>query len=509
MVSQGPEWVERGRFVPRLMAICAVALVLRVVAVALVPTQPVSDYWSYLRRAENLLETGTYGVRAGRPDATWPPGYPIALAGALAVSGRSLLAAKGLNVLLGVAAVGFAGLAGRRLGGHRVGLAAAGIAAVVPRLVLMPCILASENLFLPLLMLWMLILAGSWQNPGLRRALAGGVVLGLATLARVAGYLLGFTWALAGLLARRPLRRVAAETLLVLAAQYAVMLPWALRNRESMDGFSFLTTSAGMTLYMGNNPHATGRWYRAEREFGEVARRHGESGRVTGFERDRLFRREALRWMREEPAAAAKLYARKLALVLRGETIAEMVATAEGEVPRHALPRGAPRTVVRALPEEHALRRDPRWLAWPSEIGYWLLSALELGGCALLVAWGWGRRARDRREHWRAAAAAFLGTAIYLVALGALFHGDPRFRWPASDVLIPVAGLCAVELARRAGVLGGQSSSRQVAAGEGVIPSAARVPSGAERRADPSLCSRRHTTGLPRRFEAGGCAGGL
>src|SRR5262245_34649571 len=130
------------RFLAWLLAICATALALRLAAVLLIPTQPVSDYWSYLRRAENLLDFGVYGVRPGRPDATWTPGYPIALAAALALTGRSLLGAKLLNVLLGVAGVALTGLCGRRLAGDRVGLAAAAIAAFLPRLVLLPCLLA-------------------------------------------------------------------------------------------------------------------------------------------------------------------------------------------------------------------------------------------------------------------------------------------------------------------------------------------------------------------------------
>ena len=414
----------------------------------LIPTQPVADYWSYLRRAENLLDLGVYGVRPGRPDATWMPGYPLALAAALALSGRSLLAAKLLNVVFGVVGVALAGLCGRRLAGERVGLAAAAIVAVLPRLVLLPCLLASENLFLPLLFLWLLILAGSWENPGLRGAVAGGMVVGFATLARAAGYLMGLVWPLAGLLAGRRLRRVAVETLVLLAAQHAVMLPWALRNRASMGGFSFLTTSAGMTLYMGNNPAATGRWYRAERELAEVTRR---TGRATGFERDRQARREALRWMRENPRAAAALYVRKLGWLFHGEEIAEALTVAKWDVPRHALPRDAPPRKLRALPRKHPLHRHPGWLARPVAAGYWLLTALEAAGCWVLARRAFGRASEPERERWRWMAGAFLGTALYLVALGALFHGDPRFRWPASDTLIPVAALLAARPAARGG----------------------------------------------------------
>src|SRR5437763_2320809 len=127
------------KFLPGLLALCALGLFLRLAAVVLVPTQQTTDYWSYYQRAVNLLDVGVYGVRPGTPNATWPPGYPLALAFALQLFGRGLLVAKVLNALLGTATVALAGLLGRRLGGERVGLATAAVAAVYPRLVLQSC----------------------------------------------------------------------------------------------------------------------------------------------------------------------------------------------------------------------------------------------------------------------------------------------------------------------------------------------------------------------------------
>src|SRR5262249_28718776 len=42
---------------------------------------------------------------------------------------------------------------------------------------------------------------------------------------------------------------LAAETLLLLLAQHAVLLPWALRNRETLGHFSFFTDAVGATLF--------------------------------------------------------------------------------------------------------------------------------------------------------------------------------------------------------------------------------------------------------------------
>ena len=435
---------ERGRkgFGAGLLGICALGLALRLGAFALVPTQPVSDYWSYLRRGVNLLDTATFGVRPGQPDATWTPGYPLVLAAALGVSGRTLAGAKIANALLGVAAVGLAGLVGRRLAGERVGLAAAAVVAVLPRLVVLPVLLASENLFLPLVLLWMLIGAAGWEreDPAWRRVAAGGVVVALATLARAAGYLLWLAWPLAGLAAGRRWRRVALETAVLIVVQHAMLLPWAVRNLHSMGSFSFLTTSAGMTLYSGNNPGATGRWQRVA-----AAAVPPGAGTLRGFARDRLYAHAALSWMRANPRRAIGLWLIKAGLMLRGEGIVYMAVFAEEDVPRHALPRGSAPLHLQALPAEHWLRRRPAALAVPVALGYWLLTALEIGGLVSLLRLA-SRGPGAERARWRAAAVAFGATALYFVALGACFHGDPRFRWPASDVLAPVAGLSLVSL---------------------------------------------------------------
>jgi len=438
-------------FLLKLVLVCALGFALRVSAIVLVPTQPVSDFWSYHRRAENLLDVGVYGVRPGRPDATWPPGYPLALAAALRRSGRSLFAAKLLNVSCGVLAVFLAGLLGRRLGGERAGLWTAGIAAVYPRLVLLPCLLASENLFLPLLFLFFLLLALSWSRPrtigGVGIAIAGGLVLGALALTRSAGYFLFFVWPLAGLLARKSWTKVAAETLVVLLAQHAAMLPWALRNHAVFGTFSFLTSSSGATLYMGNNPRATGEWYSVKADLQQLP---GLAGR-NWFERDRVFRQEAVRWMRENPGQAARLFAKKLGLMFHEEGIVDMTVNASQAVPAQALPPGAPPgQVVQALPDDHLLKRNPTALAvlrGTVAVGYWLLVVLEIGGALLLLA----RAIRTGEPVQRAAAGAFLGAALYIAAIGALFHGDPRYRWPANDVLIPVAGLALVKVVSREG----------------------------------------------------------
>jgi 4-amino-4-deoxy-L-arabinose transferase-like glycosyltransferase len=422
-------------FARRLAGIVAVGVLLRLLVVLAVPTVPESDFLSYHSRAVNLLDTGTYGVRPGVADATWPPLYPLSLALVYGLAGRALLAAKLWNVALAGLFVAGMGLLGRSVWGERVGLAAAAIAALYPRLLLLPVLLASENLFGVLLLGWFLAMARSWRSPRpVPHAVLGGVLLGLAALTRSAAYPLAPLWALAAGASGKRWRRAAAEGLLVLLVQHAVMVPWALRNQRALGGISFTTTAAGMSLFIGNNPNATGHWYDPVEDFRAVIRVHGRS---QGFERDRLYRRLALEWMRDHPGDALTLYGRKLAAMHADERYAVLLALG---------PESAPAGTPLPVPEAHPLRARYAGVAAAVDASYYLLVAAILAGLGLAL-----RDAlRSGRRRQRAALVALAGGAVALTLLGALFFGNARFRWPAHDLLLPFAAIAAVSLAERA-----------------------------------------------------------
>ena len=83
-----------------VLAVTLLALALRLAAVLTIPTQPVSDFWSLFTRAANLHDFGTYEAIPGRPDASFPPLYPILLSGSFAIPLDRLLTSKVLNAIL-------------------------------------------------------------------------------------------------------------------------------------------------------------------------------------------------------------------------------------------------------------------------------------------------------------------------------------------------------------------------------------------------------------------------
>lgn len=428
---------ERLRFQRTLLAIVLVGLAARLAVVTAIPTRPTSDSWSYLQRGLNLLHHGRYEPLPGAPDATYPPGYSLLLAAVAAAvpDEATVLGAKLASCLLACASIWLCGLLAERAFGARAGLLAAALLACYPRHVLQAAVLLSEHLFLPLLLLFVLALVSARDHPRpWRLALAAGVTAGLLTLVRPIGYLLPLAW-LWHLVGRRDARRrVVGELAVLVAVQHLVLLPWAARNLRSLGTFSFLSSAGGVDLFIGNNPHATGGWAEWRAALAEMEPAASRPG-LGCFEVDALARRAALRWMREQPAATLGMYARKLGLILaREDYLTTFALTGRGLWP----PFGG----ASALPEGHpALALAPAAQRL-MDVAYWLLLGLAAAACVLEVRREWRSGSRARWPGW-----LLLGGAAYFPLVAAVFLASSRFRWPAEELLVPVAACGLLALA--------------------------------------------------------------
>lgn len=400
-----------------------------------IPTQPVSDFRDYFQRAVSLRETGAYSPDPAVPDAAYPPAYPLFLLLALSFpSGTDpLLAAKIANCLLGAAAIVIGGHLGRALGGDRAGLAAAVVFALNPRSLLMTGFLASENLFSPLLLLFVCLAvraASAPPSPG--RTLGAGIVVGLLALTRSVAYGIGIVWALAGVAARRPPRRIAMELVVLLVVQHAVMLPWALRNRRELGGFTLLTSTGGIGLFAGNNPAATGDWYPWQADLERL--RPGVSA-GSPVEVDRAARAEAIEWIRANPGRAAALYLARLRLILVQDHLAADWAIFAEKVP-------PPEPGLSVLPGPHPLKGHRAAVTLLLRIAGLLLALAACGGLVVL------RKKRVARDAPVAAGlVAIVAAAAYLLFVSALFASNGRYRWPLEDLAVPLAAVLIARLA--------------------------------------------------------------
>ena len=158
---------------------------MRLVWVAIVRAQPVSDFLFYYRGAVNIAGGDGYSIR-DHATAFFPVGYPAFLGAIFKVAGTDIAVMKLANVALWVVAAVLAYLLGKQVGGSRAtGLVAGLIVALYPEYLVYSALGASENLMVPLLLATVVVLAGS--RPGsmsARRGAAVGALLGAAVLVR-------------------------------------------------------------------------------------------------------------------------------------------------------------------------------------------------------------------------------------------------------------------------------------------------------------------------------------
>lgn len=290
-----PRATGRGTWI----AVATVAIALRVAAAFLSDgrVSPGDPHW-YLVLARGFLAGHGLGViepyMGTRAVALFPPAYPLLLAGWGAVAGLSTASLLLLSSLLDVASAGVIVLIARQLGAARAGVAAAGLFLIWPA-VLLDAPLAQKESLVTLLAL---LLAYGWSvTSGRAREVA---LLGLASaalaLTQPGDALLGGLFAL---LQWRRLGTVQLARAGAMAAGVAAlaMLPWWWRNYHLLGAFVPLTSASGYSLWIGNNPAATGTWMpppAALYGLPELAFSHA-AGRI------------AFEWIAAHPAEAARL----------------------------------------------------------------------------------------------------------------------------------------------------------------------------------------------------------
>lgn len=193
------------------------------------------------------------GLAEGRgyDGAHWMPAWPAwmsiffrAHAGDLSI----MLA----SVALGVVTIAVTWAIAREVFGADAAWRAAGICALVPSLVLLPAVLVSENLALPLFAIATLALvrAARLHTPGSWVLFA--IAAAAATYVREACLALALAGIAVAFVVR--CRRACVAIAIVFGA---LLAPWVLRNR-AVTGHAVLTTSAATNLCIGLGEGATG-----------------------------------------------------------------------------------------------------------------------------------------------------------------------------------------------------------------------------------------------------------
>jgi 4-amino-4-deoxy-L-arabinose transferase-like glycosyltransferase len=187
------------------------------------------------------------------------PLYAYFLGLVYAVFGSGIETAMLANALLGALSCVLVVAVGRRLFDRRVALIASALIAADSTSIFFGGMLATANLVIPLVLLLVLAAQRAHESPSAVRWIGVGVMSGFCALAWQA--LLLFTpyllvWPVFS--GNASASRRASWAALVLAGMAVVILPVSVRNFAVADEFALVNTGGGISLYVGNHPHAKG-----------------------------------------------------------------------------------------------------------------------------------------------------------------------------------------------------------------------------------------------------------
>jgi hypothetical protein len=314
----------------------------------------------------------------------------------------------------------------------KTALVAASIAALSPRMILQNTLIASENLFIPLLLLWVLVCLKLFHQPTPLKGFLAGCLLGALTLVRSVANLLALPWLLAFLWSPANRRKVLKVAAALLIGQALLLLPWAVRNELVLGKPIFLTSTGGVNLFIGNNPSAGGSWYPWVADMQAIDPTFSERDIVT---QDELAGQAAEQWIARNPVAAAQLYLKKWGLIFTDDTFALDMAIFSRQL-------SPPWPASDVLTGDHPLKHARNMLEALFNGWYWVF--LALGACGLVLAPLW--QARDRAPISFSSHLFVAFCVLYFPAVSAVFLASTRFHWPSIDLLIPYAAFSLVQV---------------------------------------------------------------
>jgi len=426
------ELAQHKHFVPLCLL---VALLIRLSWVALVDTQPVSDFRWYYERGVDLATGRGYSMGPdaywpenlppaalpseaeypadGRPTAYWPVGYPAFLGLLFALFGPSLLAAKLANILLYLGIMFLAYIIAKRLFRSKfVGRMTLLVLVFCPNHIAYSSLLASESLFLFLLLLAVAAVLTP-TKPKLWLFVASGVLFGLACLVKPQALLVpaiifmaslatdikeGWLW-----------KRVARFAVLYLALGLTI-LPWIIRNYRVFDDFVLISNNGGINLLVGNNPYAPGAYGQHQQMAAMLSDVRGE------HDRDVAARALAIDYMVSHPWETLKRWPNKVWYMYRKD----VEGISWNEQGMHFTQGSHGKGVMLAL---KAIAQ-----------GYYVLLVLAFFIFIILYV-----SQNQLQPHDQALPALGLWMALYFTVISLLTFGDTRFHFPVLPWMVMYA----------------------------------------------------------------------
>src|SRR5436305_520432 len=245
----GAQWLGRCGLSSAAVALLGAGLAIRLAWVVIHPVTPVSDFAVYNQHAANLAEHGIYSANVVHPDAYWPAGWPVVLAGVYLVLGVHPQLGALVGVTLEWGAILIAACAAVRLLPPRSAACTVGAMCLYPGAIAYGSVLGSEHLANLLFTTAVVLVA--FTRPSASTAFVIGLLEGALVVTR-ADY--GAATAIVIVVWFWRARQVRRVLNLALVATFGVLIcvgPWITRNALDFGEFIPASTNGGVNFYLG------------------------------------------------------------------------------------------------------------------------------------------------------------------------------------------------------------------------------------------------------------------
>ena len=243
------------------LAVCfVIGVTLRGLTLIYCLPQQTSDFATYFELARRLAFDHVYAIAATR--AYWPPGLPLELAPLVWALGKHWATLVLNNIFLFGLVLTITLKLGRLIVGRRGARVATLAVALWPNLIFAVGLADKQQLIMVLMAsaLFLYLRARditASQSPRLT-AIAAGLCLGGAILTQPSHMLFPAVLVLLELCCATPLHQIVKRITPVVLGIILVVSPWSIRNYLVLGHFVPVSNTGGISLYVGNNPAATG-----------------------------------------------------------------------------------------------------------------------------------------------------------------------------------------------------------------------------------------------------------
>jgi hypothetical protein len=299
----------RTSYLTRPSVIIGAALSLRLIWSACVPVGLVSDSWLYDAFAKSIVAGHGYAFPDGRMTEFWPVGTSATYALLYWAIGSQPWVIPVFQAFLGAVIVGLTWRLANNAINQRVAAIAAWLTACWPILIEFTTILASELLFITLILFSLNIWISRSLSVSLR-SIAWGASIAAATYVRPTALPLLFLFPIFQWITDKNWRTLILSFLLSATTAAFLFAPWAYRSFVLFDRMVIVSANGGSNLWMGNNPHSTGGYMPLP-----------DSNTSNEVEADHYYGQEAFKFILANPHTYATLSIRRAVITYSRETI--------------------------------------------------------------------------------------------------------------------------------------------------------------------------------------------